>query len=101
MLTTICDDTSNVCNMQHIIPKFEKDGIIQTSPVVAINRLKDLPTWLKVATNLKKKWKDNENYHLSQRGSCNQSQASKKIKWLYDMMSKWATLIKVIQGIII
>ena len=27
-----------------------KDGIIQTSPVAAINRLKDPPTWLKVTT---------------------------------------------------
>ena len=31
-------------------PKFEKDGIIQTSPVAAMDRLKDPPTWLKVAT---------------------------------------------------
>ena len=28
--------------------QIRKDGIIQTSPVVAINRLKDPPTWLKV-----------------------------------------------------
>ena len=35
-------------------PKFPKDGIIQTSPVVAKNRLKDPPTWLKVATTLEK-----------------------------------------------
>ena len=34
--------------------KFEKDGIIQTSPVVAKNTLKDPPTWLKVATTLEK-----------------------------------------------
>ena len=31
------DDTSNMLNMQHIIPTW-KDGIIQTSPVAAINR---------------------------------------------------------------
>ena len=40
-------------NMQPII-QIRKDGIIQTSPVVAKNRLKDLPTWLKVATTLEK-----------------------------------------------
>ena len=51
MLATIRDDTWNVLNMQHIIPN-SKDGIIQTSPVVAINKLKDPPTWLKVATSL-------------------------------------------------
>ena len=33
-------------------PKFEKDGIIQTTPVVAINRLKDALTCLKVDTTL-------------------------------------------------
>ena len=31
-----------------------KDGIIQTSQVVAKNRLKDPPTWLKVATTLER-----------------------------------------------
>ena len=49
MLATIRDDTWNELNMQHII---RKCGIIQTSPVVAINRLKDPPTWLKVTTTL-------------------------------------------------
>ena len=41
---------------QHAVhnPKFRKDGIIQTSPVVAIIRLKDPPTWLKGATMLEK-----------------------------------------------
>ena len=34
--------------------KIKKDGITQTSLVVAINRLKDPPTWLKVATTLEK-----------------------------------------------
>ena len=28
----------------------QKDGIIQTSPVAAMDRLMDPPTWLKVAT---------------------------------------------------
>ena len=53
MLATIRDDTWNVHNMQHLIPN-SKDGIIQTSPMVAINRLKYPPTWLKVATTLEK-----------------------------------------------
>ena len=39
MLATIHDDTWSVLNMQHIIPN-SKDGVIQTSPVVAIDRLK-------------------------------------------------------------
>ena len=52
MLATICDDTWNMLNMQIIILNSKKDGIIQASPMVAINRLKDLPTWLKVATTL-------------------------------------------------
>ena len=38
MLATIRDDTWNVLSIQHIIP-IRKSGIIQTSPVVAINRL--------------------------------------------------------------
>ena len=54
MLAKIRDYTWNVLNMQHITPKFEKDGTIQTSLVVAIKRLKDPPPWLKVATTLKK-----------------------------------------------
>ena len=36
MLATIRDDTWNVRNMQHIIPNSKRNGIIQTSPVVAI-----------------------------------------------------------------
>ena len=53
MLGTIRDDTWNVLNMQHIT-QIRKDGIIQTSPVVAIKDLKDPPTWLKVATTFEK-----------------------------------------------
>ena len=53
MLATIHDDTWNVLNMQHIT-QIRKDGIIQIYPVVAINRSKDPPTWLKVATTLEK-----------------------------------------------
>ena len=34
--------------------QIRKDGIIQTSPMVAINRLMDPPTWLKVAITLEK-----------------------------------------------
>ena len=43
----------NMLNMQHIIQN-SKDEIIQSSPVVAKSRLKDPPTWLKVATTLEK-----------------------------------------------
>ena len=32
--------------------QIRKDGIIHTSSVVAIKRIKNLPTWLKVATTL-------------------------------------------------
>ena len=35
-------------------PQIQKDGIIQRLLVVAIKRLKDPPTWLKVATTLEK-----------------------------------------------
>ena len=35
-------------------PQIRKDGIIQASPVMAIKRLKDPPTWLGVATTLEK-----------------------------------------------
>ena len=51
MLATIRDDTWNVFNIQHVTPK---DGIIQTPSAGAIKRLKDPPTWLKVATTLEK-----------------------------------------------
>ena len=61
MLATIRDDTWNVLNMQHLLPNWKKDGIIQTSPVVAINRLKNLSTWLKVATTLEKPPTPNHN----------------------------------------
>ena len=50
MLAIIRDDTWNVLNTQHITPKSEK----MASPVMAIKRLKDPPTWLGVATTLEK-----------------------------------------------
>ena len=53
MLATIRDKW-NVLNMHHITPNSKKNGIIQISPVVAIKRLKDPPTWLMVATTLEK-----------------------------------------------
>ena len=53
MLATIRDDTWNVLHMQHIILN-TKRWDYWVIPVVAINRLKDLPTWLKVATTLEK-----------------------------------------------
>ena len=53
MLATILDYTWNVLNMRQW-PQIWKDRIIQTSPVAAIKRLKDLPTWLMLATNLQK-----------------------------------------------
>ena len=40
ILATIHDATSNMLNMQHVTPNL-KDGIIETSPAVAIKRLKD------------------------------------------------------------
>ena len=40
--------------MKYVQSQIRKDGIIQTSPVVAINRLRDPPTRLKVATTLEK-----------------------------------------------
>ena len=46
MLDTIRDDTWNALIIQHIIPN--------SSPVVAITRLKDPPTWLKMTTTLEK-----------------------------------------------
>ena len=45
-------ETCSKCSTQSQI---RKHGIIQTSPVVAIKRSKDPPTWLKVATTLEKK----------------------------------------------
>ena len=46
MLATICDDTWNVLNMQHI--RWDYSDITGGGH----NRLKDPPTWLKVATTL-------------------------------------------------
>ena len=54
MLAIIRDDTWNVLSMQHTILQIRKAGVIQPSTVVAINRLKDPPTWLKVATTFEK-----------------------------------------------
>ena len=54
MLTTICDDTWNVLNITAHKTQIRKDGIIQTPPLVAIKRLKDPPTWLKVVTTLER-----------------------------------------------
>ena len=48
------NDTWNVLNMQHRTPYLKKYGIIQVSSVVALKRLQDPPTWLKVTTTLEK-----------------------------------------------
>ena len=53
LLATISGDIWNVLNMQHIT-QIRKGAIIQTFPVVATKRLKNPPTWLKVAFTLKK-----------------------------------------------
>ena len=53
MLATIRDDIWKVLNMQHIIPN-SKRWIIPSSPVVAIHKSKEPPTWLNVATTLEK-----------------------------------------------
>ena len=46
--------THGICSTCSTLPQIRKDGTLQTLPVVAIKRLKDLPTWLKVATTLEK-----------------------------------------------
>ena len=46
--------THEMCSTCSTEFQIRKDGVIQTSPVVAINKLKDLPTWFKVATTLEK-----------------------------------------------
>ena len=51
MLATIRDDTLNMLNMQHIIPN-SKRWDYSDNACGAIDRLKDSPTWLKVATIL-------------------------------------------------
>ena len=43
--------THEMCSSRNTSP-IKKYGIIQTTPVAAITRLKDPPTWLKVATTL-------------------------------------------------
>ena len=53
MLTKIRDNTWNVLNMQHITPNSKRWDYSDT-PVVAIKRLKDPPTWLMVTTILEK-----------------------------------------------
>ena len=53
MLAIICGDTWNMLNMQHKTPNSKRWGFSDI-PSVAIKRLKDLPTWLKVATTLEK-----------------------------------------------
>ena len=53
MLATIRVETWNVHNMQHIITN-SKRWDYSDIPVVTINRLKDPPTWLKVATTSEK-----------------------------------------------
>ena len=50
MLAKLRDDTWNMLNMQHIIPNSKRWDF--SDIVVAINKLKDPPTWLKVATTL-------------------------------------------------
>ena len=52
-LTVICS-AALLWGVLKVQCQIRKDWIIQTSPVVAINRLKDPPTWLKVATALEK-----------------------------------------------
>ena len=53
MLATIRDDTRNMLNTQHIIPNSKRwdHSIIHGG---GSERLKDLPTWLKVTTTLDK-----------------------------------------------
>ena len=51
MLATIRDVAWNTLNMQDTYAPIRKDGIIHTSLVVTIKRLKDPPRWLKVATH--------------------------------------------------
>ena len=46
--------THETCSTCSTKSQIRTDGIIQTSPVEAINRLKDLPIWLKVVTTLEK-----------------------------------------------
>ena len=46
--------TQEMCSTCSTQSQIKKDGIIQTSQAVAMNRLKDPPTWLKVATTLEK-----------------------------------------------
>ena len=53
MVVTIRDDTWNMLNMQHIIPNLKRWDYSDI-PGGGHNRLKDPPTWLKVATTLEK-----------------------------------------------
>ena len=42
--------THEMCSTCSTYPQIRKDGIIQTSPMAAMDRFKDPPKWLKVAT---------------------------------------------------
>ena len=53
MVATIRDDTWHVLNIHHITPN-SKRWDYSDPPAVAIKRLKDPPTWLKMATTLEK-----------------------------------------------
>ena len=54
MLTTVRDDTRNVLNMKHITPNSERWDYFDI-PGGDYKKIKDPPTWLKVAPTLKKK----------------------------------------------
>ena len=47
MLATICDDTWNMLNMQHVTPNSERWDYSEISGG-GMDRLKDPPAWLKV-----------------------------------------------------
>ena len=53
MLATICDDTWNVLDMQHITP-YSKRWDYSDIPGGGHKRFKDPPTWLTVAATLEK-----------------------------------------------
>ena len=54
MLATIRDDTWNLLNMQHITPNPKKMGLFRQPHSSGHEKIKDPPTWLKVATTLEK-----------------------------------------------
>ena len=55
MLATIRDDTWNVLNMQHITPNSKKNGVIQTSMVVALQNIKGPTQMVEIGHHLWKK----------------------------------------------